>query len=311
MPAQVTLYDTKAQPIFQFGASHRNTIVWSPHGRFLCVAGFGNLAGEMDFYDILRLKKIGSNTSHCTTAFAWSPDSRYFLTSSLAPRMNVDNHLKIFRYNGDGPVARVDFERAYEVAWMPAQKNVYPNRGPSPGRSAVSQFQRELAQEEAKKVVKPAPYRPPRSTGTVSSLMNRESEKAPVGKVPKSAPATNNAPQTSGAAKFVPSVKSQRVIPGMAPPTGNSKPAAPKAAVSAAPATSQPKPAAKPAPTAAPQSKPSTPAATVVVESAADKEKRAKALQKKLKQIDEIKARISAGQTVEPEQVFCLCFHLK
>jgi hypothetical protein len=32
----------------------------SPHGRFLCIAGFGNLAGEMDFYDTLRGKKIGA-----------------------------------------------------------------------------------------------------------------------------------------------------------------------------------------------------------------------------------------------------------
>jgi uncharacterized protein with WD repeat len=34
----------------------------SPHGRFLCIAGFGNLAGEMDFYDTLRGKKIGAFT---------------------------------------------------------------------------------------------------------------------------------------------------------------------------------------------------------------------------------------------------------
>lgn len=46
-------------PVYQYGAAHRNTISWSPHGRFLCVAGFGNLAGEMDFYDTLRSKKIG------------------------------------------------------------------------------------------------------------------------------------------------------------------------------------------------------------------------------------------------------------
>lgn len=59
MPCQVTLYNLKAEPIYQFGAAHRNTIKWSPHGRFLCIAGFGNLAGEMDFYDMLRLKKIG------------------------------------------------------------------------------------------------------------------------------------------------------------------------------------------------------------------------------------------------------------
>ena len=47
---------------------------------------------------------IGSNVSHCSTVFEWSPDSRYFMTATLAPRMNVDNGFKIFKYNGVGPV---------------------------------------------------------------------------------------------------------------------------------------------------------------------------------------------------------------
>jgi len=59
MPCHTTLHDAQGEPVYQYGAAHRNTISWSPHGRFLCVAGFGNLAGEMDFYDTLRSKKIG------------------------------------------------------------------------------------------------------------------------------------------------------------------------------------------------------------------------------------------------------------
>lgn len=46
----------------------------------------------------------GSNISHCSITHSWSPDSRFFLTASLAPRMNVDNGFNIFKYNGIGPV---------------------------------------------------------------------------------------------------------------------------------------------------------------------------------------------------------------
>ena len=95
MPSQCTMYDSRAQVVYEFGAAHRNTVSWSPHGRFLCLAGFGNLAGEMDFYDMSKLKKIGSNTAHCSVSYGWSPDSRYFLTATLAPRMNVDNGYKV------------------------------------------------------------------------------------------------------------------------------------------------------------------------------------------------------------------------
>ena len=108
MPSHCTFYDGKGTPIYEFGAAHRNTISWAPHGRFLCLAGFGNLAGEMDFYDTNKkthMIKMGSNSAHCTIKFGWSPDSRYFMTSTLAPRMNVENGFKIFKYNGIGPVA--------------------------------------------------------------------------------------------------------------------------------------------------------------------------------------------------------------
>jgi translation initiation factor 2A len=52
-PAKAILYvvDPKdgLKAIRDFGEASRNTIRWSPHGRFLCLAGFGSLAGEMDF----------------------------------------------------------------------------------------------------------------------------------------------------------------------------------------------------------------------------------------------------------------------
>ena len=73
MPSHTTLYSHKAEMLFEFGAAHRNTISWSPHARFLCIAGFGNLAGEMDFYDMAKMKKTGSNSAHCSVSHGWSP----------------------------------------------------------------------------------------------------------------------------------------------------------------------------------------------------------------------------------------------
>jgi hypothetical protein len=43
MPAQAVLYNRVAQPMFSFGAGPYNSVVWSPHGRFVCLGGFGNL----------------------------------------------------------------------------------------------------------------------------------------------------------------------------------------------------------------------------------------------------------------------------
>ena len=65
-PGVGTLFNLKAEPVMSFGSAHRNTISWSPHGRFVVLAGFGNLSGGMDFWDRNKKKKLGStNTTRC------------------------------------------------------------------------------------------------------------------------------------------------------------------------------------------------------------------------------------------------------
>ncbi len=285
MPSQTTLYNTKAEPIFEFGSAHRNTISWSPHGRFLCIAGFGNLAGEMDFYDMKKMRKIGSNTAHCTVQYSWSPDSRHFLTAILAPRMNVDNGFKIYKYNGVGPVVSHSIEQAYDAMWQPVAEGVYPDRGPSPKKDGdVSTVAKAV---EPPKVV--APYRPPGSSGALAAMLKRE--EAPVGKV-KAAPAP---------AKPEPYKTPVRVIPGLAPAQTAVPPKKKNPPSSAPVVATQPKPQPKKV-----EVKVETPAPVVAVappvSAEEEKEKKIKNIKKKLKQIDEIKAKMTSGGELNKDQ---------
>jgi translation initiation factor 2A len=332
MPCQSTMCNERGEPIFQFGSAHRNTICWSLHGRFVALGGFGNLAGEIDFYDLVRLKKLGSNTSHCATTFQWSPDSRSFMTATLAPRMNVDNGFKIFKYNGVGPIYEYQVSsnetttnnKAFDCFWKPVPIDTYPNRGPSPLRRGATDGDSEKATASAvvpQKAAAPvvSAYRPPGSTGSLSDFMKQSTAStAPVGKVKKDEPVKE---------KFVPTMQQkQRVIPGMAPQQPQKpqqkKPANPSPAASSA-AISTPVSALKPlCPPPVVSNKgtqpvkpaaSATPAASLpppVVETAESKEKKSKAIAKKLKQIEEIKAKVSSGQAVEPEQVSILSFLL-
>ena len=56
------------------------------------------------------------------------------MCATLAPRMNVENGFKLFRYNGIGPVVHHEVEQAFDAIWRPARAGVYPSRGPSPRR---------------------------------------------------------------------------------------------------------------------------------------------------------------------------------
>jgi len=142
MPTMASMHNgITAEPIFLFGNAHRNTICWAPHGRFVCLAGFGNLAGGMSFWDRNKLKLIpptGQNTASCTVGYGWSPDSRLFGVSTTTPRMNVDNGYRLFRYNGE-EVTGVPWDnknympdKLLEACFVPALPTVYPDRPQSP-----------------------------------------------------------------------------------------------------------------------------------------------------------------------------------
>ena len=69
MPAYSIMYKNDSTPYFEFGRHHRNTIRFSPFSRYIqylrlvMIAGFGNLSGEMDFWDLTKMKIVGNQKS--------------------------------------------------------------------------------------------------------------------------------------------------------------------------------------------------------------------------------------------------------
>jgi translation initiation factor 2A len=54
MPAKATIFNHRAIAQHTFPLGPRNTINFSPNSRFVLVAGFGNLAGQVDIYDMQK-----------------------------------------------------------------------------------------------------------------------------------------------------------------------------------------------------------------------------------------------------------------
>jgi translation initiation factor 2A len=175
MPAAACLYNAKCDQLFLFGEAHRNTISWAPHGRFVCLGGFGNLAGEMDFWDRNKKKKMGSATAACAVTHGWSPDSRLFMCATTRPRMNVDNGVEIFRYNGSAgkPIANLELNTLYSASWLPAKADVYPNRAASPLRKN----EKEAIAAAVEPVKMFGRYRPPSAGGGMSLSDRMRSER--------------------------------------------------------------------------------------------------------------------------------------
>ena len=177
MPAKTTIFNQRAVATYNFPLGPRNTIIFSPTGRFVLVAGFGNLAGQMDIYDLEKdYKKIctieGGNPSVCE----WSPDSKYILTATTSPRLRVDNGVRLWHVGG-GIMYNEDMVELYHVTWRPQALDTLPpgdplHPVPTPHKSALAYL------GTVKTPSKPAgAYRPPGARGTSTPLhFKREDE---------------------------------------------------------------------------------------------------------------------------------------
>ncbi|XP_055868994.1 eukaryotic translation initiation factor 2A-like [Biomphalaria glabrata] len=100
MPAKTTIYNTKCEPVFDFGTGPRNFCSFNKQGNILCLAGFGNLAGNLEFWDMKNKKLIAKTQATDTTYLEWSPDGQHLLTATTAPRLRVGNGIRIWHYSG-------------------------------------------------------------------------------------------------------------------------------------------------------------------------------------------------------------------
>lgn len=199
MPAKVTIFNLRGVVVHSFSPQPRNTIRFSPHGRFILVCGFGNLAGSVDIYDAeKKYKLIRAFQAPHPSICEWSPDGRYILMATTSPRLRVDNAVYIYHANGD-MIHCEEFDELYGVEWRPQPISEFPLRekeevkAPSPQPSAVAWIKAHGGPKEPT-----VAYRPPGTRG-----------------IPAAIPA--GAPNSSSTAYMVGGPRAKRTVPGVTP----------------------------------------------------------------------------------------------
>ncbi|PIO28250.1 hypothetical protein AB205_0026030, partial [Aquarana catesbeiana] len=145
MPAKATVFNLKCDPIFDFGTGPRNAAFYSPQGHILVLAGFGNLRGQMEVWDIKNYKLISKPTASDATYFAWCPNGENIVTATCSPRLRVGNGYKIWHYTGsilhkyDVP----DNTELWQVSWQPFTDGIFPAKPisyqPVPGEKTAEE----------------------------------------------------------------------------------------------------------------------------------------------------------------------------
>ncbi|CAL8363559.1 unnamed protein product [Merluccius merluccius] len=130
MPAKATVYNLKCDPVFDFGTGPRNAAYYSPQGHILVLAGFGNLRGQMEVWDVKKYKQVSKPQAPDSTHFSWCPDGEHVVTATCSPRLRVSNGFKIWHYTGtvlhkqDTPAGA----ELWEVRWQPFPAGSFPER---------------------------------------------------------------------------------------------------------------------------------------------------------------------------------------
>lgn len=177
MPAKTTIFNQRAVAQHSFNLGPRNTIIFSPHGRFVIVAGFGNLAGTMDIYDMEKnYSKVSTIEASNASICEWSPDGQHILTATTSPRLRVDNGLRMWHVSG-AFMYNEDMNELYHVTWRPQPTEQHPLGNP------LAQVPAPHTSAAAFMATKKAPskpvgaYRPPGARGSITPLhFKREDE---------------------------------------------------------------------------------------------------------------------------------------
>jgi len=86
--------------------------------------------------------------------YQWAPDSRHVVTAVVSPRLRVDNGFKVWLYDGT-LVHQEKFDELYEISWKNVPPSTFPDRPPSPRVYAASKPDAPTAVPQPAKYVHP------------------------------------------------------------------------------------------------------------------------------------------------------------
>ncbi|KAG9159358.1 hypothetical protein Leryth_017973 [Lithospermum erythrorhizon] len=81
-------------------------------------------ASQLAFWDYMEKKQLGTTKAECSVTSEWSPDGRYFMTATTAPRFQVDNGVKIFYHNGNLYFKQM-FGKLFQADWKPESPEMF------------------------------------------------------------------------------------------------------------------------------------------------------------------------------------------
>ncbi|KAF7682474.1 Eukaryotic translation initiation factor 2A [Astathelohania contejeani] len=120
-PADVVTMDYSLNVKSKFPSGIRNRIYYNPHFNLVCFAGFDNLSGDIELYDVKSNKLISKFRVLGASCVDWSPCGSY-LSISITNFLKVDNKILVYDYYGR-KLSEMHFEKLFFVRWIGEKEN--------------------------------------------------------------------------------------------------------------------------------------------------------------------------------------------
>lgn len=127
-----------------------NTLLWSPQGGFIVLAGLGTLNGVFEFYNAIDMESIVTEEHFMATQVEWDPTGRFFSTVVSGWKHQLENGYNI--YNFQGKVLRhVLQDKFYQLLWRPRPTPLLSADRINYIKKHISQFAKEMKNEDKQK----------------------------------------------------------------------------------------------------------------------------------------------------------------
>jgi len=164
MPAKASLFNQKAELVFDYGSGPKNLALFNAQSSILMVGGFGNLRGRIEMWDVATNALISTFDAPDSTDVKWNPDGQHILTTTCAPRLRQGNGYKIWHYTGAllHEKAFSGTDELWEADWQASPPGTWPSFNISKqGVQGITPSQPQVSKQV---------YRPPGARGTPSTF---------------------------------------------------------------------------------------------------------------------------------------------
>lgn len=122
-------------------------LYWSPHGRFLVLAGLKTGAnGQLEFFSVDDMETLGNAEHFMATDVEWDPTGRY-VASMVTSSTQMENGVNVYSFNGKH-LYSLQRDKLFQFSWRPRPASLVPEERDKEIQKNLKQYSKRYDEED-------------------------------------------------------------------------------------------------------------------------------------------------------------------